>query len=475
MSSITRRDFISGIGRGALGLAAAGLLPERAFGGSDQRKPNVIFILIDDMGWRDTGCYGSTFYRTPSIDRLSRQGMKFTQAYAACPVCSPTRASIMTGKYPARLHLTDWIAGHKFPYAKLKPAEFHLELPLDEITIAEALKPAGYATASIGKWHLGKEPFFPDKQGFDVNIGGTHQGSTPSHFDPYRLSTLPRREDGEYLADRLTEEAEGFIEKNRDRPFFLYLAHYAVHTPLMAKQEKIAKYQARSRPTNKQNNAVYAAMVESVDESVGRIMAKLDELGLADDTVIFFMSDNGGVHISKITSNAPLRAGKGTMYEGGIREPMIVRWPGKIKPGSRCEEPVVSTDFFPTILDMAGIRMKPDQAPDGLSLMPLLTQTGSLPRDTIYWHYPHYHPGGTSPAGAIRCGDWKLIEYFEDGHVELYDLKNDLSETTDLAAQMPDKAEQLRAMLAEWRKSVDAPMPSPNPDYDPARERERPR
>ncbi len=243
----------------------------------------------------------------------------------------------------------------------------------------------------------------------------------------------------------------------------------------MAKKEKIAKYEAKARPTHKQNNPVYAGMVESVDESVGRIMAKLDELGIADNTVVFFTSDNGGVHITKITSNAPLRAGKGTMYEGGVREPLIVRWPGKVKPGSRCDAPVTSTDYYSTILDIAKGSRTPSRTSDGMSLVPLLTQAGSLERDAIYWHYPHYIPGRTSPAGAVRCGDWKLIEYFEDGRVELYNLKEDLSETTDLAARMREKAAELRKMLADWRESVGAVMPTPNPDYDPARERQRPR
>ena len=434
------------------------------------RKPNIIFILIDDMGWRDTGVYGSTFYETPNIDKLAGQGMLFTNAYASCPVCSPTRASILTGKYPARLRITDWIPGHRFPFARLKPAEMHNELPLEETTLAGALKSLGYVSASIGKWHLGKEPFYPDKHGFDINIGGTYQGQQPSYFDPYQIPTLPDRRDGEYLTDRLTDEALSFMEENRDRPFFLYLSHYAVHTPLQGKEKVVEKYKAKVRPEEEQNNPTYGAVVEAVDDSVGRIMTKLDELKLADDTVIIFTSDNGG--LSWVTSNAPLREGKGTLYEGGIREPLIVRWPGMVKPGSACDEVVTSTDFYSTILSMCGPEV-PADTPDGMNIMPLLTQTGTLDRRAIYWHYPHYHPCGASPGGMIRYGDWKLIEYFEDGRLELYDLKYDLSETTDLAAEMPDKAEQLRAMLADWRKSVDAPMPSPNPDYDPAKERQR--
>lgn len=471
---LSRRDFMAGIGRGALGLTAASLLPEYVFA-SEGRKPNIVFILVDDMGWRDTSAYGSRFYETPNVEKLASQGMKFTQAYAACPVCSPTRASIMTGKYPARLHLTDWIPGHKFPYAKLKPAVFLDHLPLEETTIAEELKKLGYATASIGKWHLGGEPFYPDKQGFDINIAGCDKGSTPSHFDPYKIPTLPDRKEGEYLADRLTDEALGFIEKNKDKPFFLYLPHYAVHTPIQAKKEVTAKYQAKIKPDDPQNRPDYAAMVQSVDDSVGRVMAKLDELGLANNTIVFFNSDNGGLCVPKVTSNAPLREGKGTMYEGGVREPLIIRWTGKVKPGSICDTPVISTDYYSTILDVAKDSPKPSRTVDGMSIVPLLTQKGALHRKAIYWHYPHYHPGGTSPAGAIRSGDWKLIEYFEDGRLELYNLKDDLSETTDLSAKMPDKVQELHKMLMDWRKSVDAVVPTPNPDYDPARERERPK
>ncbi len=473
MSSMTRRDFMATIGRGALGLAAASLLPECAFA-ADQRRPNIVFILVDDMGWRDTSAYGSRFYETPNVEKLAAQGMKFTQAYAACPVCSPTRASIMTGKYPARLHLTDWIPGHKFPFAKLKPAEMHMELPLEETTIAEELKKLGYATASIGKWHLGGKEFYPTHQGFDVNIGGCEKGSTPSHFDPYKIPTLPDRKPGEYLADRLTDEALGFIEKNKDRPFFLYLPHYAVHTPIQAKPEITEKYKAKIKPDDPQNRPDYAAMVQSVDESVGRVMAKLDELGIADNTIVFFNSDNGGVFVPKITSNAPLRAGKGTMYEGGVREPLIIRWPGKVKPGSVCDTPVISTDYFSTILDAAKGSKAPTRTADGMSLKPLITGGDAPERKALYWHYPHYHPGGTSPVGAVRSGDWKLIEYFEDGKLELYNLRADLSETTDLSSKLTDMTTKLHKMLVDWRKAVGAVMPTPNPAYDPKREKERP-
>ena len=466
---LTRRAVLQGLGAGALGLGAGAL---RAMAGAPAGpKLNFVFFLIDDLGWMDLSCQGSRFYETPHIDRLAAQGMRFTNAYAACPVCSPTRASIMTGKYPARLHVTDWIAGHVRPFAKLRIPDWTQHLPLEEVTIAEALKPAGYATASIGKWHLGGEAYWPDKQGFDLNFAGTHQGQPPSYFAPYKIQTIPSAPDGEYLTDRLAEEACKFIEKGKDRPFFVYLPHYAVHGPLMAKKETIEKYKAKAKPEDAQRNATYAAMIQSVDDSVGQVGAKLEALGLADRTVVIFMSDNGGV--AGTTSNAPLRAGKGTLYEGGIREPMIVRWPGVVKAGATCDEVVTSVDFFPTILEMAGATAEGAAGIDGVSIVPLLKQAGRLSREAVYWHYPHYH--NTLPGGAVRAGDWKLIEYFEDGRVELYNLKEDLGETKDLAAAMPEKAADLRKKLADWRKSVGAQMPTPNPDYDPAKGKAAPK
>ena len=468
---LNRRTFLRTVSAGALGLAGAPWLAGcgQTRGGTDPTvKPNFVFILIDDMGWRDLACYGSTFYETPNIDRLAAQGMRFTDAYAACPVCSPTRASILTGKYPARLNLTDWIPGHKKPLAKLRVPEFNQQLPLDEVTIAEALKPAGYVSASIGKWHLGGPAFWPQKQGFAVNFGGTNQGQPPSYFAPYKIPNIRTAADGEYLTDRLADEATRFIEKNKGRPFFLYLAHYAVHTPLMAREPTIARYKAKVKPDQPQKNATYAAMVESVDDSVGGVMAKLDELGLAQRTVVFFMSDNGG--LIGPTSNVPLRAGKGSLYEGGIREPLIVRWPGVVPAGVTEDAVVTSVDFFPTILALAGAApAAPDPNLDGVSLVALLTRQGRFAPGPVYWHYPHYHPGGATPGGAIRDSDYKLIEFFEDDHVELYNLKDDLSETKDLAAEKPEIAAGLRKKLADWRRKVNARMPTPNPDYDPAK------
>lgn len=472
---------------GALVLLSSGPL---LAGTPGPARPNIVFILADDLGWADLGCYGSAFHETPNIDRLASQGMRFTDAYAACNCCSPTRASILTGKYPARLHLTDWIPGSAFPRARLLPPDWKQELPLEEVTLAEALKPAGYATAAVGKWHLGKEPFLPQNQGFDLNIAGNHSGAPGSYFWPYghgdRARTksyhgspvpdvLAGGQPGEYLTDRLTDEALKLIETNRERAFFLYFSHYAVHTPLQAKPELVEEYRAKLRPGQRQNNPIYAGMVESMDQSVGRVMEKLESLGIADRTIVFFMSDNGGYSgyggKSGATWNAPLRSGKGSAHEGGHRVPLIVRWPGATQAGSVCRVPVVSVDFYPTILEMTGAPgdKQHNAAVDGVSLAPLLKQQGKPARDAIYWHYPHYNILPQTPYGAVRQGDYKLIEFDEDGRFELYNLRDDLGETTNLAARMPELAVALRGKLAAWRKSVGAQMPLPNPAYDPAK------
>ena len=438
-----------------------------------EQKPNIVFILIDDMGWKDVGCFGSKYYETPNIDRLAAQGMRFTDAYAACPVCSPTRASIMTGKYPARLHLTNWIPGEGDSRSNaLCVPQWQQFLPLEEVTVARALKSAGYTSASIGKWHLGGPAYYPEHHGFDLNVAGTHFGHPVSYFWPYEgkshtvAGLRAGGHEGEYLTDRLTDEAEKFLEKNKDRPFFLYFAHYAVHMPLQAKTPVVEKY--KSKPAHDgQKNPVYAAMVESVDDSVGRIQRKLESLGIARRTIVVFMSDNGGLW-PNATSNAPLRAGKGYPYEGGVREPLIVKWPQSVRPGTTCSTPVCSIDFFPTLLEMANVKA-PGEV-DGRSLVPLLKQEGTLQRDAIYWHYPHYWAGGrVRPFGAVRAGDWKLIEFYENMGVELYNLKDDLGEAHDLSKDQPAKVAQLRDMLHAWRKSVNAQMPTPNPNYDPTR------
>jgi arylsulfatase A-like enzyme len=479
---VNRRDFLKSVGVGAAMLALPGCTSARRRD-SVKKRPNFVFFLIDDMGWIDAGCYGSSFYETPNIDGLAGEGMRFTDAYAACPVCSPTRASIMTGKYPARLKLTDYLKGRR--RGKLNPADYLDQMPLEEFTIAEALKEGGYATGFVGKWHLGDKPYYPEHQGFDVNIGGTRSGMPRSYFYPQWRSNPPiEGRDGEYLTDRLTDESLRFLEANSNKPFLLYLSHYAVHTPLQSKKKLTAKYKAKAKnlapvkgprfvPEGErearqvQDHPVYAGMVQSVDESVGRVMKKLEELGVADNTVVIFMSDNGGLSTSEgsPTSNVPLRAGKGWLYEGGIREPMIIKWPGVVKPGSVCNEPVTSTDFYPTMLKMAGLALRPKQHRDGVSLVPLLRQRGKPKRKAIYWHYPHYGNQGGSPGGAVRAGDYKLIEFYEDNRVEMYNLKDDVGEKHDLSAEMPRKAAQLRKMLHDWRKAVDAQMPQPNPAY----------
>ncbi len=431
---------------------------------------NVVFILADDFGWKDLGCYGSDLYQSPEIDRLAREGMKFTQAYSACTVCSPTRAAIMTGKYPARLHITDWIPGLSPENPKLVVPDWTKYLPLEEGTIANAFHAAGYATASIGKWHLGGEPYYPDKHGFDINIAGTEAPSPTTYFAPYKIPTLPEGPKGEYLTDRLGDEAIKFIEQHKDGPFFLYFPHFAVHLPIQAKEGTIEKFRALKRPGQIQTNEVYAGMIESMDDTVGRVRRKLEELNLAEKTVIVFASDNGGR--VPTTSNLPLRVGKGSCYEGGTRVPLIVYWPGVTKAGSVCETPVISVDFYPTLLDIVGLKDVPHGKMDGVSLVPLLRRSGGLKRDALFWHYPHYQLyqlGGTTPYGAVRAGDFKLIEFYDDMRVELYNLREDIGEQHNLAEQLPRKTAELRERLRAWRKEVGAQMPSPNPDYNPAK------
>jgi arylsulfatase A-like enzyme len=437
-------------------------------------RPNVVLILIDDLGQRDLGCYGSTFYRTPNIDALAREGLRFTDFYAACPVCSPTRASILTGRYPQRMNLTDWIPGRgDRPDQRLKPPPLRNELPLEEMTIAKALKAQGYTTALIGKWHLGGKGFEPDKHGFDLNIAGDETGTARSYFAPFenkqgKMPGLEKANDGEYLTDRLTSEAEKFLDSNKNKPFFLYLPHYAVHTPLRAKQELIDKYP--NKPVHgRQSNPVYAAMVESMDASVGRVLKKLADLQLSDNTLVIFTSDNGGLATLEglpfaPTFNGPLREGKGYLYEGGIREPMIVKWPRQIKAGSVTDQLAGSIDLFPTILEVCGC--KAVSAVDGVSLVPVF-KGERLPERALFWHYPHYANQGGRPGGAIRQGDYKLIEFYEDGRRELFDVKKDISESRNLIAEKPQVANELATRLAAWRKDVGAAMPTPNPKYQP--------
>ena len=451
------------------------------------QRPNVVLIVADDLGGMDLGCYGSKFHRTLALDKLAASGVRFTDAYAACPVCSPTRAALMTGKVPARLHLTDWLPGRPDrPDQILRRPTICQELPLAETTLAEALKAGGYATAHIGKWHLGGEGFGPREQGFDVNIAGDHTGTPRSYFAPYHggkkgqtAAVMPGLEDapaGEYLTDRLTAEAEKFIEAHRAEPFFLYLPHYGVHTPLKAKAEMIATYPSWDGvPHGKQENPIYAAMLESVDMSVGRIVAKLEQLGLRENTLVIFTSDNGGLATleganTPATNNGPLREGKGWLYEGGIRVPLIMSGPGVTKaadgkPARTDKTPVWSCDILPTVLELAGF--KPAAAVDGASLAGLLKGDAAPQREALYWHYPHYANQGGKPGGAVRAGQWKLIEFYENGRHELFDVSASVNESRNLAAEKPDVVAELAVKLDAWRKSVDAQMPTPNADYVP--------
>ena len=435
-------------------------------GKNGKSKPNILFILADDYGWSQLGCYGSKYYETPYIDRLARQGMKFTDAYAACPVCSPTRASIMTGKYPARLHLTDFIAGGRFPYDKYKQPDWQKFLPLEEITIAEVLKTAGYTTASFGKWHLSiaKKPpqsllYNPQRQGFDES------------FVTYKPSSKHDPESDAHNVEIITEKSLEFLQNHKDNPFFLYVTHNTIHSPILAKKKLLDKYKNKPGANLPQNNPIVAAMIEDLDNSVGKLLAKLDELDIADNTIVVFFGDNGG--LEKSAKQTPLRSGKANLYEGGIREPLIVRWPGMVQKGSTCSEPVTSVDIFPTFLEILDLKNKVPNTIDGLSLLPLLRQSGSLNREAIYWHYPHYHSSSIGPGGAVRMGDYKLIEWFDEtisglaNRFELYNLKRDIAEQNNLSKKMPRKTEQLTKLLANWRKKVGAQMMTPNPDYEP--------
>jgi arylsulfatase A len=468
-----RRDWLLPLRWLPLVLLLAFTAAGRAATAPEKTPPNFVFILVDDMGWADGECFGSQFYRTPNLNRLAAEGMRFTSAYAACAVCSPTRAALMTGKAPARLHITDWIAGEGTPQqSRFRVPDWQKHLPLEEVTLAEALKPMGYVSASVGKWHLGGTNFFPQQQGFDVNVAGGDIGHPASFFWPYGKEGATHRVPGlaerggktnDYLTDQLTDEAIKFITANRAKPFFLYLPHYAVHSPLMGKAEIIEQFGERPG-ANGQSNRVYAAMLQSVDDSVGRILKTLAELQLDGRTVVVFTSDNGGaVHFGKppATSNAPLRSGKGFAYEGGLRVPLLVKAPGVTRAGSVSDVPVITQDWFPTLLALAGADAAASRtALDGVNLVPLLQGQARLPRNELFWHYPHYWNGtNVSPFSVARVGDWKLIRFYESDREELYDLRQDLSETNDLAAQQPEKRQELGARLDRWLKEVGAQMP----------------
>lgn len=461
---------------------------------AETRPPtNFVFFLVDDLGWADVGVNGSTFHETPHIDNLAASGMNFTAGYAAASICSPTRASILTGRHPVRVNITDWLPGMDHDRA-YNPRFQHIddaeEMALEEVTIAEVLRDSGYATFFAGKWHLGSEGFLPTDQGFDINIGGHDRGSPPGgYYAPWTNPHLTAKSENEYLTERLTEESIQFMmTRDQTKPFLLYLSYYNVHTPIQPYEKRVGHYEAKAAemfigdtPTiterrgisrARQDSPDYASMVAAVDDSVGAILESLQELGLDQNTVVIFFSDNGGLTTLNRrlapTSNLPLRSSKGWLYEGGIREPMIVRAPGVTQPGSVSDTPVVSMDFFPTMLDLAGLPRRGELHADGESLLPILCGEQTKQTDPIVWHYPHYHGSTWTPGAAIRDGDWKLIEFYEFDEVELYDLSNDIGETNNLAAVQPAKTEELRAKLRTWQTTMNARMPVPNPAYDPS-------
>jgi len=441
--------------------------------GEETSRPNFVFVLVDDLGWRDVSYNGSRFYETPHIDTLAASGTVFTRAYAASPVCSPTRASILTGQHPARLGLTAAIVhAQRQPETERRflDAESRDALPEGVPTLVERLAAAGYRTGMVGKWHLGFPPHTPLEAGFERAVGGGGEGGPASYFPPYGVSALSDGPEDEYLTDRLTSEAVRFVRQSREEPFFLLLSHFAVHNPYQAVPELEAKYLAKLDPSDPQRNPTYAAMIESLDRSVGRIQRVLEKLGLAENTVVVFFSDNGGLLTRRIqrrradleyevTSNAPLRSGKGHLYEGGVRVPLIVRWPGVTRAGSTVDVPVTSTDFYPTLLEMAGV--EDARTPDGVSLVPLLRgETTEPPHDALYFHLPHQ-----TQCSALLAGNHKLITFF-GRRTELYDLARDPGEQRDLAAEEPERVAELRARLEAWFAEVGALQPRPNPDFE---------
>ena len=463
------------------------------------KLPNILILYIDDMGWRDLACTGSSYYETPVIDEICREGISFSNSYAPSPVCSPSRASLLTGKYPARLGITDWIddIGFSQPMkGKLIDAPTAMYIPESEKTLAHALKESGYQTWHVGKWHLGDSEHYPEKYGFDVNVGGNSWGAPMrGYFSPYGIDTLPEKAKDEYLTDRLTDEAIELV-KNRDRekPFYLNLCHYAVHVPLDAKDKDVERFRKKAHdmgldqlqslvegedfPTSKtagtrkiirriiQSEPTYAAMIWNLDWNVGRLMDILAQEDEYDNTVIIFTSDNGGLSTAEgsPTSNLPASEGKGWMYEGGTRVPLIMRYPHCINANIRCDVPVSSVDIYPTILDLIGQQQRPDQHIDGVSLVPLL-QGDNIEDRPLYWHYPHYGNQGGTPASSMLMGQWKLIQFFEDNKVELYNLSADFSERNNVTAKYPNKAKEMTKVLNQWIAEIEAKMPTVNPEW----------
>ncbi|MGK6352006.1 sulfatase [Parapedobacter sp. DT-150] len=484
-----------------------GLLPLTALASSAftqdssaHQRPNILFILADDLGYHDLSCMGSVYYETPNIDRIAREGMMFSNGYAACQVCSPSRASIMTGKFPARHGITDYIGAKSGKdwrtlnrFTKLLPAEYAHKLPAAYTTLPEALKEAGYKTFFAGKWHLGGKGSWPEDHGFDVNIGGWEHGSPKGgHFSPYENPNLEDGPEGEELSMRLAQETARFLKENNPeqtgQPVFAYLSFYAVHSPIQTTQEKWKKY--RNKAANRgiapkgyemghflpirqvQDNPIYAGLVESMDEAVGVVLDALDELGLAGNTIVVFTSDNGGVSAGDAfsTSNLPLRGGKGYQFEGGLREPYFIKAPGMTHGGARCDVPVTGTDFYPTLLELANAPLRPDAHTDGVSLIPLL-RGGTLTERPLIWHYPHYGNQGGEPSSIIREGDWKLIHYYEDGHEELYNVRTDLEEQHDVAGNHPGRVSELHTRLFDYLNAVGARYPTADPTYDEEQEK----
>ena len=457
----------------------------------NSKRPNVLLILVDDMGLHDLSVEGSTFYESPNIDRLARGGMRFTQGYATCRVCSPSRASIQTGKFTARHGITNWIGARSGMDWKrddpVLPAEYVHALPAEDVALPEALGEAGYRTFFAGKWHLGGEGSLPTDHGFDLNVGGHHRGSPPGgFFTPYKNPYMEDGPDGESLTLRLADETAKFIEQNQSEPFFAMLSFYAVHAPVQTSKKLWGKYQAkasalsprqsrfkvdRTLPVRQvQDHPVYAGMVETTDQAVGRVLDKLDQCGLTESTIVIFTSDNGGVSSGDAfaTSNLPLRGGKGRQWEGGIREPFYIRYPKVTQAGSESSVPVTGADFYPTILELCDLPLRPEQHVDGMSLVPLLTG-GTLPERPLYWHYPHYDNQGGEPSSLLRLGPWKLIHYYEDGRNELYRLSSDPFEQSDLSRSFPARTAAMANQLQQWLDSVGAKFPEPDPRYDPAR------
>ena len=449
-------------------------------------RPNFVILLVDDWGWSDASYLGSDLYVTPNIDQLAADGMRFTTSYSACTVCSPTRAAMMTGQYPGRTNVTDFIRGGSYPHEKLLPPDWTMALEHRHKSLAEALLGTGYRTAMVVKWHLeprgdpDEDEYIPERHGFEINVAGNEWGAPPSYHYPYKNDRSPRAmgplEDSgneeEYLTDRLTDEALNILDGWGDQPFFLYFPYYTVHTPIEAKDEDAAPFGSRAAETLRHTDAEYAGMLAALDRSVGRVRQKLDELGVADNTVIILTGDNGGLDRNgsgRPTENHPLREGKGSAYEGGVRVPSTIYWPGVTKAGSSSGVSVVTVDYCPTVLDIAGVEPAAKHIIDGVSLTPLLREPSTnLQRLEIYWHYPHYHGGGADPHSAIRDGDWRLVHFYSDDRVELYNLADDIGESTDLSEDMPDKADQLLSKLEAWRTEVSAQHPVENPNFAPA-------